>query len=897
MEICKIEIYKIEIYERYRDLINSGKKAENLDNNDLWKIFEYYSCIKLSNDYNKNFYEYNDIDPSFKEINKLSRIDTGIDCCDLDNTIVQCKLRKGNLNWKECSTFFGSQNIFCDEQNKTIIRWNNLIITRNDDCILSENLTCKTKMFIDKKYKRDEIINYCEELIINPPKYSFIKKENFELRDYQKECINLIKEKKNNIIISLPTGTGKNIILIHSLNNDLKYLILVPRIFLMEQLENEIIKHKPEMKYKIQLIGDNNNKFSKNKNITICVFNSISKINTDFSKFEKIFVDEAHHINIPEIYESDNDNINNNDIDSDNESESESESESDSNSEGNNEWDSNNESDNIDKNTYIKKIKELTKFNNNVYLSATIDKIKKFEYYKKDIRQMIEQKYLSDYTVNIPIFSDKATNKIVCEYLIKNYKNIIIYCDSRQKGKEINNILNYLLNGSSEYIDCNTSKKSREIIIDKYKKGLLSFLVNVRILVEGFDAPITKGVCFMHLPNSNNTLIQIIGRSLRLHPQKTIANVILPFSTKEYETSINKFMRIIARNDNRIKKSYENKKIGGYISIDNNEIENNIEDNNYNNIEFKYNYIYNSMGILKNGKDIWLQKKEELKIYIDTYKTKPSSINKDEKIKQLGIWCNNQQIKYKNNEQIMQDSEIRKLWEEFLLEYKKYFESFEEVWNNTLNKVIEYIDKYKKRPYIYDKTKDEKYLGKWIGSQMQNFNKQKKLMARPEIRKTWINFTSKYKEYFKSAKEIWHGHLFEVKKYIDSNNKKPSTTDKNIETRSLGYWISEQISYYKNGLMKQTEIKDEWIKFISEYKEYFKSNEEIWFEKLDEVKSYINKYNKKPSQYDKNKTIQTLRIWINCQQSRYKNNEGIMRKLEIRNKWLNFIEEYKTYFI
>lgn len=71
------------------------------------------------------------------------------------------------------------------------------------------------------------------------------------------------------------------------------------------------------------------------------------------------------------------------------------------------------------------------------------------------------------------------------------------------------------------------------VLLKKYKEGKIPFLVNVRILVEGFDAPITKGICFMHLPSSNTTLIQIIGRALRLHPLKTIAHIILPFSTKK----------------------------------------------------------------------------------------------------------------------------------------------------------------------------------------------------------------------------------------------------------------------------------------------------------------------------------------------------------------------------
>jgi hypothetical protein len=62
------------------------------------------------------------------------------------------------------------------------------------------------------------------------------------------------------------------------MKTNLKYLILVPRIILMDQLKKEIIKHNSKMKTKIQLIGDSNNTFDENKLITICVFNSVHLI-------------------------------------------------------------------------------------------------------------------------------------------------------------------------------------------------------------------------------------------------------------------------------------------------------------------------------------------------------------------------------------------------------------------------------------------------------------------------------------------------------------------------------------------------------------------------------------------------------------------------------------------
>jgi len=134
-----INLYKIQIKDRYNDLKESGVEINNYN---LAKIFEEYSAIKLSEEYNQTFLLYNDIPLDFKEKNNMSKNDTGIDLSNMEDSIVQCKLRKDNLNWKECSTFFGSQNAFDNELKKAYVRWNKLIITRNSNCKLSVSSNC-----------------------------------------------------------------------------------------------------------------------------------------------------------------------------------------------------------------------------------------------------------------------------------------------------------------------------------------------------------------------------------------------------------------------------------------------------------------------------------------------------------------------------------------------------------------------------------------------------------------------------------------------------------------------------------------------------------------------------------------------------------------------------------
>ena len=860
--------YNNIIVSRYKDLINAKIDKKDYTNNHLCKIFEYYSCIQLMKEYKQCFYEYEDIKPEFKEFNNMSRTDTGVDACNLIDTIVQCKLRKDNLTWRECGTFFGSQNIFNEELKEIVVRWKKMIITRNSDCDLSKHFESRANMFLDKTYDKNEMIIYCEELVKN---YIEVEEliEPIVLRDYQIECIKLIKDSiGKNVVINLPTGTGKNLIILHSLKAGCKYLILVPRIILMEQIKEEIKKHFPKLSKSVQCIGDGNDIYNEKKNICICVYNSIDVVKEYAKGFEKIFVDEAHHIKTPMIYKQDEENESGEEenIESDEETESGEEDSEDYDEEEDDDKDSIEEEDSIEddkgarersvqlaepsqgaealvdediiKDCYISTIASLSKYNNNVYLSATIDKQDGFEYYSKDIREMIEKGYLCDYTINIPIFSEDPTNKSVCEYLIKNYNNIIIYCNSQIEGNKINKLMNSIQKGSSQYIDCKTSKKQRDIIIKKYKAGEIPFLVNVKILVEGFDASITKGVCFMHLPSSSTTLIQIIGRALRLHKNKTIANVILPFSSKSDETSIGSFLKVIAKNDSRVRKSYETKKLGGYINIGSVGSVDNVDEEvseSRNGVELKFNMVFDSMGKIKNSVELWINRLEEVKKYIDDNGKRPSHHynNIIKNIKTMGIWISNQKKNYDKKQQNMKDENIYKKWTEFINDekYKKYFilPTMEEDFIINMKKVKNYIDENNKRPSMHNNIKNIKILGQWVATQVKNYRKNDRNMTNINIKNKWIEFinSDKYKKYFilPTIENMFISSLNKVKKYIDENNKRPVCCSEDENIKFLGQWITCQSRNYKKKKfnMKDNNIYNKWTEFINneKYKQYF----------------------------------------------------------------------------
>ena len=85
---------------------------------------------------------------------------------------------------------------------------------------------------------------------------------------------------------------------------------------------------------------------------------------------------------------------------------------------------------------------------------------------------------------------------------------------------------------------------------------------------------------------------------------------------------------------------------------------------------------------------------------------------------------------------------------------------------------------------------------------------------------------------------------------------------------------------------------------MEEYKIYFLSNEEEWESKLEEVKAYIDKEKKRPSESSKDDTTKKLGKWISTQQQNYSKREKIMKEESIRKKWEEFVGDgkYKLFF-
>lgn len=74
---------------------------------------------------------------------------------------------------------------------------------------------------------------------------------------------------------------------------------------------------------------------------------------------------------------------------------------------------------------------------------------------------------------------------------------------------------------NSRLITGETPKGERKQIIDDFKARRFKYLVNVAVLTTGFDAPHVDVIAILRATDSASLLQQIIGRGMRLHPEKS----------------------------------------------------------------------------------------------------------------------------------------------------------------------------------------------------------------------------------------------------------------------------------------------------------------------------------------------------------------------------------------
>lgn len=110
--------------------------------------------------------------------------------------------------------------------------------------------------------------------------------------------------------------------------------------------------------------------------------------------------------------------------------------------------------------------------------------------------------------------------------LMNERKAILVCMDSIESCNRISEFMNAKMGAITGVVTSLTTKKKREQIISDFKEGKLKVVFNYSTLATGFDFPELDCVMFGRPTFSYSTYYQILGRAVRIHPDKKEALII-----------------------------------------------------------------------------------------------------------------------------------------------------------------------------------------------------------------------------------------------------------------------------------------------------------------------------------------------------------------------------------
>ena len=357
--------------------------------------------------------------------------------------------------------------------------------------------------------------------------------EKIRLRAYQEECIqsvlSYLKNGHKRLGISLATGSGKTVIFTQLIDrvpptqHATKTLILAHRRELVEQAATHCRRAYPEKTIEVEM-GDK--QASGTADITVASVRSLQTGRMDkydLEAYKLVLVDEAHHIVAPGYLEV---------LEHFNLYDPESEDHFQKDKPGP---------------ALVGVSATFSRFDG-LRLGAAIDHI----VYHKDYVDMIGEKWLCDVkftTVKSGAdlskvksnkmgdftssqLSSAVNNDEINEVTVRSWmeeatgrRSTLVFC------VDINHVTSLTdtfrrLGVDAQFITGDTKKKIRGQRLQDFKDGKFPVLLNCGVFTEGTDIPNIDCIILARPTKSRNLLVQMIGRGMRLHSQKTECHVL-----------------------------------------------------------------------------------------------------------------------------------------------------------------------------------------------------------------------------------------------------------------------------------------------------------------------------------------------------------------------------------
>lgn len=155
--------------------------------------------------------------------------------------------------------------------------------------------------------------------------------------------------------------------------------------------------------------------------------------------------------------------------------------------------------------------------------------LSRLEYFNFDIikREMLTMNSSgTDYTdASLKAYYRKidmpSTTAYYANRLLAKRKNLLIFCALIEEAVKTRHLVD-----GSVVLTGETPKSEREDILSKFKSGKIKCLINVGVLTTGFDYPELECVLLARSTMSMSLYYQMVGRGMRIHPNKTSCWVV-----------------------------------------------------------------------------------------------------------------------------------------------------------------------------------------------------------------------------------------------------------------------------------------------------------------------------------------------------------------------------------
>ena len=174
----------------------------------------------------------------------------------------------------------------------------------------------------------------------------------------------------------------------------------------------------------------------------------------------------------------------------------------------------------------------------------------------------------------------------------------------------------------------------------------------------------------------------------------------------------------------------------------------------------------------------------------------------------------------------------------------------EDVWDARLAEAHAFITQHGRRPN--SKVEGENLLARWLVHQTQYYKEKRAIMRITGIREKWQVFVDAH-PCLATPKERWRANKAALIRFWKEKKRNPDRKGK------LGRWLQHQKQDYKTKTksMADPEIRTEWEKVVSDFPQFFLTDEQKWRSKKEALVNFWKEKKRNPAQKEKTKSLES----------------------------------------